>query len=116
MESREEGRDARLPFRLCIACDKFGIRPAAPALDPSGTSPDQVDHLCRTHRLRVMRGYCFICGVGKVWASPFSDASIGCCRRCLFQHHGLNQARWIEQEIEGSDTGNNQSGEGWLSN
>lgn len=99
-----------------MACEHFGIRPAAPAVDPGGTSPDHADRLCRTHRIRVMRGYCFLCGVGKAWASPFADASIGCCRNCLFQHHGLNKARWIEQEIEGNDTGISKSGEEWLGN
>lgn len=107
--NREQGR-------RCIACDKFGIRPAAPAVDPSGRSQDQADHLCRTHRIRVMRGYCFLCGMGKLWASPFADESIGCCRSCLIKHHGLNKARGIEQEIEGNDTGIDESGDQWLSN
>lgn len=102
--------------KLCLVCTRFEIRPAAPAMDPSGKSQDQVDHLCRTHRIRAMRGYCVLCGMGNTWASPFADASIGCCRHCLFQHHGLNKARWIEQEIEGSDTGINKSGDEWLTN
>lgn len=86
--------------QACMVCEYFGIRPASPAVDLAGGSPDDADRLCRTHRLRVVRGYCVLCGNGPVWASPFRDPSIGCCRRCLVDRHGINRARWIEIEIE----------------
>jgi hypothetical protein len=51
-------------LRLCIACEQFGILPAQPAMDPTGSSTDEADRLCRIHRERVLRGSCFLCGVG----------------------------------------------------
>lgn len=103
MKSSGEGQGKGGP--ACMVCERFGIRPAAPAVDPTGMSSDEADRLCRTHWVRVMRGYCFLCGVGKVWVSPFPDRSIGCCRTCLIKRHGLNQARWIEYDIGSEDGG-----------
>jgi len=100
MKSRGEGRGKQAGVRLCMACERFGILPARPAVDPTGSSADEADRLCRTHRERVLRGSCFMCGGREVWASPFSDRSIGCCRRCIFKHHGLNAARRIEIELQ----------------
>jgi len=100
MDLSEEGNGRRTNVRLCMACEQFGILPARPAVDPSGSSADEADRLCRTHRDRVLRGACFMCGRAEVWASPFADRSIGCCRACIFQHHGLNAARRIEVELE----------------
>jgi hypothetical protein len=96
MKSPKEGRGSR----LCLACERFGILPAKPAVDPTGSSADESERLCRTHRERVLRGNCFMCGGAGVWASPFSDRSIGCCRKCIFKYHGLNAARQIEVELE----------------
>lgn len=101
--------------RICIACERFGILPARPAVDPTDSSDDQADQLCSPHRAHVLRGSCLLCGTGEVWASPFEDRSIGCCRTCLFRHYGLNAARRIEellaQEEEGTqgrhETGDN---------
>jgi hypothetical protein len=100
MDLPTEGMDPHTSVRLCMACEAFGILPARPAVDPTGSSADEADRLCRTHRERVLRGTCFMCGGADVWASPFPDRSIGCCRACLFKHHGLNAARQIEVEIE----------------
>ncbi len=77
----------------------LAILPARPAMDPTGRSTDEAGRLCRTHRERVQRGSCFMCGGAEVWASPFSDRSIGCCRACLFKHHGVNAARRIEEAL-----------------
>jgi hypothetical protein len=109
-EGQKQGRGGQ----ACMACERFGIRPAAPAVDPTGQSPDEADRLCRTHRVRVMRGYCFLCGVGKVWVSPFSDRSIGCCRDCLIKQHGINKARWIERGV-GEAEGEGEKGD-WTRN
>ncbi|MCI0658009.1 MAG: hypothetical protein L0170_13225 [Acidobacteria bacterium] len=100
MRAPDEGRGKRAGVRVCMACERFGILPAQPAVDSTGSSADEADRLCRTHRERVLRGSCFMCGGDDVWASPFSDRSIGCCRACLFKHHGLNAARRIEVELE----------------
>lgn len=106
-----EGQKYQDGAQTCMACERFGIRPAATAVDPSGQSSDEADRLCRLHWTRVMRGYCLLCGAGKVWASPFQDPSIGCCRGCLIEHHGLNRARWIERDIESGDDERTQEGE-----
>ncbi len=108
MDCPAEGNDKRTNVRLCMACEAFGILPAKPAVDPTGSSADEADHLCRTHRERVLRGSCFMCGGGEAWASPFSDRSIGCCRACIFKHHGLNAARRIEVELQ--DEGEGEAG------
>ena len=79
MEAPGDGRGKRAESRLCMACERFGILPARPAVDPTGSSADEADRLCRNHRDRVLRGSCFMCGGAEVWASPFSDRSIGCC-------------------------------------
>jgi hypothetical protein len=83
-----------------MVCERFGILPAKPAVDATGSSTDEADRLCRRHRARVLQSCCFLCGKAEMWASPFSDPSIGCCRRCIFKHHGLNAARRIEVELE----------------
>jgi hypothetical protein len=105
MKSPGDGRGKRAGVRVCMACEAFGILPARPAVDPTGSSTDEADRLCRTHRERVLRGSCFMCGSADVWASPFSDRSIGCCRRCIFKHHGLNAARRIEVELQNEQEG-----------
>lgn len=105
MDFPTEGKDKRTGLRLCMACEAFGILPAGPAVDSTGLSADEADRLCRTHRERVLRGSCFMCGGTDVWASPFPDRSIGCCRRCLFKHHGLNAARRIEVELQNEREG-----------
>jgi hypothetical protein len=115
MDFPAEGNEGQTDVRLCMACEAFGILPARPAVDSTGSSADEADRLCRTHRERVLRGSCFMCGGADVWASPFSDRSIGCCRACIFRHHGLNAARRIEVELqderegEAGDTGNSSS-------
>ena len=112
MRSSRRGRGAK----LCMACEQFGILPAQPAVDPTGRSADEADRLCRTHRVRVLRGSCFLCGDGQVWASPFSDRSIGCCRRCVFKHHGLNAPRRIEVELQNGregEAGNQGESSSW---
>jgi len=86
------GNGKKTSIRLCMACERFGILPAKPAVDPTGRSADEADRLCRIHRERVLRGSCFMCGGDEVWASSFSDRSIGCCRACIFKHHSLNAA------------------------
>lgn len=111
MDFPGEGQNHKDGGRTCMACERFGIRPAPPAVDPSGKSRDDADRLCRTHRIRVMRGYCFLCGIGKVWVSPFEDRSIGCCRRCLVDRQGLNRTRWIEHDIDSADDERAQEGE-----
>ena len=105
MKAPGEERGKRAGARVCMACEQFGILPARPAVDPSGSSVDQADRLCRIHRERVLRGSCFMCGGAEVWASPFSDRSIGCCRTCIFRHHGLNAARRIEIELQNEGEG-----------
>lgn len=103
--------------KVCMVCTRFGIRPAAPAVDPSGESTDDADRLCRTHRIRVMRGYCFLCGIGRVWVSPFEDPSIGCCRRCLVERQGIHRARWIEHDLDQEDEGEVGAGDSpWRQN
>jgi hypothetical protein len=91
----------RKAMRPCMACELFGILPARPAVDPVGWSSDDVDKLCRIHRDRTLAGHCLLCGKAVVWASPFEDRSIGCCRGCLFKNQGLNAARRIEAEMLG---------------
>jgi len=106
MDFPAEGNGKRTGVQLCMACEAFGILPARPAVDPTGSlSADEADRLCRSHRERVLRGSCFMCGGAEVWASPFSDRSIGCCRACIFQHHGLNAARRIEVELQNEREG-----------
>src|SRR6185295_13367308 len=105
MDLPAEGNGKQSGVRLCMACETFGILPARPAVDPTGSSTDEADRLCRTHRERVLRGNCFMCGGAAVWASPFSDLSIGCCRACVFKHHGLNAARRIETELQNEREG-----------
>lgn len=95
-----EGKKREQGGRVCLACERFGILPVRPAVDPTGSSADEADRLCRPHRERVLRGSCFMCGGAEMWASPFSDRSIGCCRACIFKHHGLNAARRIEIELQ----------------
>ncbi len=112
MDFPTEGKDKRTGVRLCMACGQFGILPAKPAVDPTGSSTDEADRLCRTPRERVLRGRCFMCGGAEVWASPFSDRSIGCCRACLFKHHGLNAARQIEVELERERESEREGGAG----
>ena len=117
MEFAGEGEKQREDVRACMACTRFGILPAAPAVDATGRSQDEADKLCRTHRWRVLRGYCFLCGVGTLWASPFGDASIGCCRKCLIAHHGINQARKIEVALDESGEEAGEGGKGpWETN
>jgi len=111
MMSPKQGRGGR----LCLACERFGILPAQPAVDSTGRSTDEADRLCMTHRERVLRGACFMCGSLEVWASPFSDRSIGCCRACIFRHHGLNAARQIETELEREQQGGEGPGR-WTQN
>ncbi|HLY76002.1 MAG TPA: hypothetical protein VKU80_17930 [Planctomycetota bacterium] len=100
MKSDRQGRARGEVAKACMACERFGILPAKPAVDPAGMSTDEADRLCTEHRARVLSGYCLLCGKAEMWASPFSDPSIGCCRTCIFRHHGLNAARRIEVELE----------------
>lgn len=85
--------------KICMACERFGILPARPAVDPTGSSADQADRLCNRHRRHVLEGRCILCGHAQTWASPFEDRSIACCRSCLFKFHGLNAARRIEEAL-----------------
>lgn len=105
-----EGNGKHASVRLCMACNQFGILPARPAVDPTGLSKDEADRLCKEHRTRVLHGCCLLCGKDEMWASPFLDPSIGCCRTCIFRHHGLNAARRIEVELQREEGG--ESGEG----
>ena len=102
MKSPKQGRERP----LCMACERFGILPARPAVDTTGSSSDEADRLCAYHRAHVTEGCCLLCGRAEVWASPFVDRSIGCCRACIFKRHGLNAARRIEVELEKEREGN----------
>lgn len=108
MNSPQEGRGSAEGLSVCMACERFGILPAKPAVDSTGSSSDDADRLCILHRERVLSGCCFLCGQGEVWASPFSDPSIGCCRKCIFRHHGLNAGRRIESLLEEEDREQNR--------
>ncbi len=112
MKASGKGKSKRAELKRCMVCERFGILPAKPAVDPSGSSADEADRLCKTHRERVLRGICFMCGRAELWASPFADRSIGCCRGCIFKHHGLNAARRIEVELEREEEEEGEGREG----
>src|SRR5947209_6706315 len=100
MHVPSEGNDRPTRVQLCMACERFGILPARSAVDPTASSADEADRFRSTHRERVLRGSCFMCGGADVLASPFSDRSVGCCRASLFKQHGLNAVRHIEIELQ----------------
>jgi len=68
-----------------------GLRdPAArPAVDPTGASADEADRSAGP----TASGSCaqLLQWARRRLGLAVSDRSIGCCRACVFKHHGLNR-------------------------
>jgi hypothetical protein len=87
---------ARLLQGFCIACQRFGFRPADPAMDPTGTSPDERDRLCMLHRARAGEGSCVLCGLRLPWVSPWPRSPMGCCELCYRVLYGNAAGDYVQ--------------------
>jgi hypothetical protein len=86
---------------LCVACEYYGTRPAALAVDPACRSAREADALCPPHRAKMTEGSCVLCGRREPWISPWPNSGIGCCRPCFQERFGDAHAEAVALAVTG---------------
>ncbi|HXX94889.1 MAG TPA: hypothetical protein VEN81_14775 [Planctomycetota bacterium] len=87
----------RKPGSTCTMCLQWNAPTLLPAVDAAGTSPLEVDALCRLHRARATEGACILCGNRAPWLLMRPASGVGVCRTCFVGWEGEKSAEELER-------------------